>query len=155
MYIVSGCLLGIPCKYNGGTNTEPALKEYLADKSYVAVCPETMGGFSAPRPPSEIQNGRVRNELGEDVTERFRLGAEKAWKRACDKAQEVGEPLTAAILKARSPSCGAGIIYDGTFSRVTVAGDGIFAALLKEKGIPIYTEEEFLHMIDNGYKMKK
>lgn len=151
MYIVSECLLGVPCKYNGGSNDMPVLRKYLEGKSYVAVCPETLGGLSAPRPPAEIQGGRVRNKLGEDVTDSFRLGAEKAWKKACDTAQQAGEPLTQdgvpftlAILKARSPSCGSGAVYDGTFSHTTIRGDGIFAELLKEKGIPVITEEEFL-----------
>lgn len=144
MYIVSGCLMGIPCKYNGGANTVPSLKDFLKGKSYVTVCPETMGGLEAPRPPAELQSGRVKNAFGEDLTEAFYTGALKAFDRAQKKAAEAGEELTLAILKARSPSCGSGKIYDGTFSRVTVDGDGIFAALLKEKGIPIMTEEEFV-----------
>lgn len=149
MYIISGCLVGIPCKYNGGTNTVPSLKDFLKGKSYVSVCPETMGGLEAPRPPAEIQQGRVKNAFGEDLTEAFRKGAEKAYERAVKKAEEAGEELELAILKARSPSCGSGTVYDGTFSRVTVDGDGMFAALLKEKGIPVMTEEEFLeHFIE-------
>lgn len=155
MYIVSECLLGVPCKYNGGSNTVPALREYLEGKSYVAVCPETLGGLSAPRPPAEIQGSRVRNKFGEDVTESFRLGAEKAWQKACDTAQQAGEPLTLAILKARSPSCGSGAVYDGTFSHTTIRGDGIFAELLKEKGIPVMTEEEFLKKEETEKHMEK
>ena len=144
MYIVSGCLLGIPCKYNGGTNTVSALKAYLRGKSYVSVCPETMGGLKAPRPPAEIQNGRVLDAAGRDLTEAFALGAKKAYERAGKKAEEAGETLDLAILKARSPSCGSCAVYDGTFTRRTVEGDGFFAALLKSKGIPVMTEEEFV-----------
>ncbi|WP_130864309.1 DUF523 domain-containing protein [Bacilliculturomica massiliensis] len=155
MYIVSGCLVGIPCKYNGGTNTVSALKDYLKGKSYVAVCPETMGGLEAPRPPAELQQGRVKNPFGEDLTEAFQRGAEKAYERARKKAEEAGEELTLAILKARSPSCGSGKVYDGTFSRVTVDGDGLFAALLKEKGIPVMTEEEFIEQFVEAEKVIK
>ena len=142
MIIVSGCLLGIPCKYDGGTNLSKDVKEYLTDKSYAMVCPETMGGLSAPRPPAEIVGDRVINNQNEDVTEAFRLGAEKAWRLACERAEEKGEDITLAILKAGSPSCGSGRIYDGTFAGVVTDGDGIFAALLKEKGIKVITEDE-------------
>lgn len=156
MYIVSGCLVGIPCKYNGGTNTVSSLLNYLRGKSYVSVCPETMGGLAAPRPPAEIgADGRVRNTEGEDLTEAFRLGAEKAYERALKKAEDAGEKLTLGILKARSPSCGFGKVYDGSFSRTTVEGDGFFAALLLEKGIPVMTEEEFIaQFVDAENEMK-
>ncbi len=142
MIIVSGCLLGIPCKYDGGTNLSKTVKGYLTDKSYAMVCPETMGGLTAPRSPAEIVGDKVLNTEGEDVTEAFRIGAEKAWKLACERAEEKGEEITLAILKARSPSCGSGRIYDGTFAGVVTDGDGVFAALLKEKGIKVITEEE-------------
>ena len=155
MYIVSGCLMGIPCKYNGGTNTVSVLLDYLKGKSYVTVCPETMGGLKAPRPPAEIRGDLVVNELGEDLTESFRLGAEKAYERARQKAEEAGEKLELAILKARSPSCGAGLIYDGTFSGTLTEGDGYFAALLMEKGIPVMTEEEFVKQFVDAEKEVK
>jgi len=142
MIIVSGCLLGIPCKYDGGTNLSKTVKGFLTDKSYAMVCPETMGGLTAPRPPAEIVGDKVINDQGEDVTEAFRLGAEKAWRLACERAEEKGEEITLAILKARSPSCGSGRVYDGTFAGVVTDGDGIFTALLKEKGIKVITEEE-------------
>lgn len=142
MIIVSGCLLGIPCKYNGGTNLSRKVKAFVADKSYVMVCPETMAGLPSPRPPAEIVAGKVKNAFGEDLTEVFQCGAQKAWNLASEKASERGEEITLAILKARSPSCGSGRIYDGTFAGVTTDGDGVFAALLKERGIRVITEEE-------------
>lgn len=142
MIIVSGCLLGIPCKYDGGTNLSKKVKEYLTDQSYVMVCPETMAGLSAPRPPAEIIGDKVFNKDGVDMTEFFRLGAQKAWELALEKAREKGEEITLAILKARSPSCGSDRIYDGTFAGVVTDGNGVFAALLKEKGIRVITEEE-------------
>lgn len=142
MIIVSGCLLGIPCKYDGGTSLSKQVRAFVADKSYAMVCPETMAGLLVPRAPAEIVCGRVVNASGEDLTEVFRRGAERAWEVATEKAKERGEEITLAILKARSPSCGCGRIYDGTFAGVTTAGDGVFTALLKEKGIRVITEEE-------------
>ncbi len=142
MIIVSGCLLGIPCKYDGGTNLSKTVKEFLANRSYVMVCPETMAGLTAPRPPAEIVDGKVFDREGIEVTEAFFLGAQKAWDLASEKARERNEEITLAILKARSPSCGSGRIYDGTFAGVVTDGDGVFAALLKEKGIRVITEEE-------------
>ena len=142
MIIVSGCLLGIPCKYDGGTNLSKSVRKYLENKSYVMICPETMAGMTAPRPPAEIVGDKVFNREGLDVTESFRLGAQKAWELASEKSKEKQEEITLAILKARSPSCGSGRIYDGTFAGVVTDGDGIFAALLKEKGIRVITEEE-------------
>ena len=142
MIIVSGCLLGIPCKYDGGTNLSKQVKEFLTDRSYVMICPETMAGLSAPRPPAEIVGDKVLNREGKDVTEEFHRGAQKAWDLALEKAKEKGEEITLAVLKARSPSCGSNRIYDGTFAGVVTDGDGVFAALLKEKGIRVITEEE-------------
>ena len=88
MIIVSGCLLGIPCKYDGGTNLSKSVRKYLENKSYVMICPETMAGLTAPRPPAEIVGDKVVNREGVDVTESFRLGAQKAWELASEKAKE-------------------------------------------------------------------
>lgn len=146
MYIVSRCLLGEDCKYNGGNNFSRSVKDFLKDKEYCLVCPEVMGGLPVPRPPAEIQkDGTVINTEGADVTSNFVRGAEEAWKEALSAAVSE-DNIEGAILKAKSPSCGKGKIYDGTFSGVLTEGDGYFAALLRKKGIKVITEKE----IDDG-----
>ena len=143
MIIVSACLLGVDCKYNGGNNDCPAVKEYLLGKNYFPVCPEVAGGLPAPRNPSEIFDGKVIDPEGNDLSIPFYEGAEKAWEEALRHSELYGEEITLAILKARSPSCGSGHIYDGTFSGRRVEGNGIFARLLIEKNIKIISEEDF------------
>ena len=142
MIIVSACLLGARCKYNGGHNESPQVKEFLQGKSYVPICPERLGELSTPRPPSEMRDGRVFSETGEEVTKEFEEGAKKAFALALEKAKAKGEEIELAVLKARSPSCGSGTIYDGTFSRTVIEGDGKMAALLKEHGIKVVSEED-------------
>jgi uncharacterized protein YbbK (DUF523 family) len=138
VWIVSACLAGIPCRYDGGANTVPALADLVARGEAVPVCPECLGGLPTPRIPSErLADGRVVNAAGEDVTAAFRRGAE----RALELCRAHG--CTCAVLKARSPSCGRGCIYDGTFTHTRVPGDGVFAALLEQEGISILTEEEY------------
>lgn len=144
MYIISACLLGINCKYNGGSNDCEAVRRFSDEHTYMAVCPEVAGGFSIPRPPAEIRSGKVYRQDGEDVTEGFIKGAENIFKEAQIRAAESGEEIEAAILKSRSPSCGAGKIYDGTFSGRLVEGYGIFARLLQDNGIKVITEEDIL-----------
>ena len=101
------------------------------------VCPETLGGLPTPRVPSEIRGGCVVAKDGTDVTDAFTRGAEEALRLA----QENG--CTAAILKARSPSCGSGEIYDGTFTGTRVPGEGVFARMAREAGLEIWNEETF------------
>jgi len=147
MIMVSACLKGINCKYNGGHNYHPALGAYLASHPHFVVCPESMGRLPIPRPPSEIQGGdgydvldgkaRVVNNAGFDVTAEYLEGA-----RLCLELARLNR-VKMAILKARSPSCGCGQIYDGTFSRCLRAGDGVAAALLKRNGITVLTELNF------------
>lgn len=139
MLLISACLAGIPCRYDGGANTVPALAELAARGEAVPVCPEVLGGLPTPRTPSELlPDGRVVNAAGEDVTEAFRRGAEKALK-IC-RAQDCSR----AVLKARSPSCGRGTVYDGTFTHTRVPGSGVFATLLEAEGIQVLTEEEYM-----------
>lgn len=142
MYIVSACLAGVNCRYNGEDNECSWVKDFIKDKNYILVCPEVLGNLPTPRPPSEFVNGRVIDKNGEDVTDNFIQGAEKSLIEVEKKAEESGEEIELAILKANSPSCGFGKIYDGTFSRKLIDGDGIFAALLKEKGIKVITEQD-------------
>lgn len=136
--LVSACLLGVNCRYDGknGRNEDALL--LLNDYELIPVCPEQLGGMETPREPSEcwIEDGkvRVRNKKGEDVTDFFVRGGEEALKLA----ELYG--CKYAVLKERSPSCGSGLIYDGTFSGVKIPGDGVTARLLKERGISVAGE---------------
>lgn len=134
--IVSACLLGEACKWCGGSNRDERVIALCAGRDVIPVCPEVAGGLPVPRLPSEIRGGTVVNREGESVDETFRTGAARCL-AACE-----GRGAACAVLKARSPSCGVGEIYDGTFSGTLTAGDGVFAALLKERGIPVLTENE-------------
>lgn len=142
--LVSACLLGTNCKYDGKNNFNEDLNKFLTenDCEVITVCPEIAGALTTPRVPSEIINGKVVNKEGVDVTEQFINGAEKCLQKALE------QNVDAAILKANSPSCGSGKIYDGTFSKKLVEGDGIFAAKLKEQGIKIYNENNFSELMD-------
>ncbi len=138
MILVSACLLGCPCKYSGGDNFSPAVQAFLKDKDYILCCPEQLGGLPTPRPPAEIQNGRVVSRTGDDVTAAYRKGAEEAL-RLCRLTG-----CRAAVLKANSPSCGCGQVHDGSFSGALVPGSGITAQLLKDHGVRVLTEEDLL-----------
>lgn len=140
MYIVSACLLGANCKYNGGNNDNEAVKDFLEGHKVLAVCPETEGGLEVPRPPAEQQGDKVVNSEGRDVTEEFERGASVCLKKVLDS----GEEPELAVLKANSPSCGSGCVYDGTFTHTLIPGDGVFAKLLKEKGIRVITEKDLI-----------
>ncbi|MGI6204794.1 MAG: DUF523 domain-containing protein [Anaerovoracaceae bacterium] len=142
MYIISACLLGTNCKYDGGSNSTDWVKEFARTHDVCAVCPETLAGLGTPREPVEIQDGRVLTAEGTDITEDLRKGAEIAYKTILSAAEIREEDIEGAILKANSPSCGSGKIYDGTFSHKTVPGDGFFAAVLKEHGVKVITEKE-------------
>lgn len=136
-YVVSACLAGEPCRYDGGCSPCPAVQRLIRARQALPVCPETLGGLPTPRVPSEIRGGRVVAKDGTDVTDAFTRGAEEALRLA----QENG--CTAAILKARSPSCGSGEIYDGTFTGTRVPGEGVFARMAREAGFEIWNEETF------------
>lgn len=110
----------------------------LSDHEIVAICPEVEGGLSTPRPPAEIVGERVLRENGEDVTEAFVKGAERVVKLARENN------VSQAILKSRSPSCGCGQVYDGSFSGQLTPGDGITARVLKAAGITCISDEDFL-----------
>ena len=148
MILVSACLAGRNVKYNGSNNAVPWLCEWIErhKEQVLLVCPEVMGGLPVPRLPAEIRlcefhdgaphkNRRVVNKAGEDVTEQFLLGAEKVLELV------KRHHITSAILKANSPSCSGFYIYDGTFSKTKIAGQGITAALLTEHGVKVYSEE--------------
>ena len=129
--LVSACLLGARCRYDGSCAAHPLAGRLAERHQLVPVCPEQLGGLPTPRPPAERRGERVVTQSGEDVTERYRRGAEETL-RLCRMLD-----CEAAVLKERSPSCGAGAVYDGTFSGVLASGDGVTAALLREHGIEI------------------
>jgi len=141
MILVSACLCGINCKYNGGSNLNEDILKLLAEGKAIPVCPEQLGGLTTPRSTKEIEGGtgadvldgtaRVRGSDGKDTTDSFIRGAREVLSIA--KKANVNE----AFLKARSPSCGAGHIYDGTFSGKVIEGNGVTAELLKRNGIKV------------------
>ena len=132
--LISGCLIGLCCRYDGEQKRNKNIAALMEKYYLIPVCPEQLGGLKTPRNPSEIREGRVISSDGTDVTAEYRRGAEEALKLAllfgCKKA----------ILKERSPSCGHGAVYDGTFSGKLTAGDGVTAELLTAHGIPVYGE---------------
>jgi len=141
MILVSRCLLGECCRYDGGHNLDPRVRAlFLAGKA-VAVCPEVLGGLPVPREPSELRDGRVVSVTGRDVTDAFELGA----RRAMDVCLEHRCDL--AILKAKSPSCGKGTVHNGLFDGGLTEGDGVFARLLLDSGIPVLTEKDDLSSV--------
>ncbi len=161
-YVVSACLAGVACRYDGKDNAHSAVMELVAQGRAILVCPEQLGGMATPRAPSEIQTHGAQGSVCQvlqkadaitpndtnstgtdspttapytDVTDAFSRGAHEALRIA----KLAG--CTKAITKARSPSCGCGLIYDGSFSKVCVAGNGIFAQALLDAGFTVWTEE--------------
>lgn len=132
--LISACLLGCRCRYDGGSKPHPVAARLAEHHELVPVCPEQLGGLPTPRPPAERRGDRVVTAAGVDVTEQYCRGAEEAL-RLCKVTG-----CQAAVLKERSPSCGSGAVYDGTFSGTLTAGDGVTAAALKAAGIPVYGE---------------
>ena len=155
MILVSACLLGVNCKYNGSNSLSKDVLKVIKDKgSFVACCPELLGGLSIPRGPYEITEGsgkdiaagnaKVISQSGEDVTKEFLEGA----RRALRIAKQNGVKL--AILKARSPSCGVNRIHDGTFSGILIKGEGVLAALLKQEGVELISDEGVKKTCEEG-----
>lgn len=136
--LVSACLLGAHCRYDGGCQQIEEFKQILPvlmDKyNLIPICPEIYGGLATPREPSEIRDGKVYTCSGKDVTDEYTRGAEETLNMAQLYA------CRSAVMKLRSPSCGNGHIYDGTFSKKIIPGDGIAAALLKKNGIRVVGE---------------
>lgn len=140
--IVSACLLGENCKYNGGNNKCDDIIALAEKFEIIPVCPECFGGLPIPRVPSEIRDGRVYSKTGEDLTEEFLSGAEQT----LYIAKEANAPC--AVLKENSPSCGFGKIYDGTFSGNKIDGNGITAQLLYDNEIQIFGESQVKRLIN-------
>ena len=135
--IVSACLCGIPCRYDGKSFKVAALVELYESGLALAVCPEVEGGLSIPRAPCEMKDGRMITQDEIDVTDQLRKGGAYVLKLA----QESG--INLAILKENSPSCGSGMIYDGSFSGRLIPGEGATTALLRQNGIRVYSEHNF------------
>ena len=134
--LVSACLLGENCKYNGGNNRNERVLRFVAGHEVIPVCPEMLGGLPCPRKPVEWVGSRVLTRDGDDCTEAFRLGVQRAM------ALVEGRQIDLAILQSRSPTCGVKQIYDGSFSGVRIDGQGVLARALKEKGIPLMDAED-------------
>ena len=133
--LVSACLLGYNCKYNGKNNLNSKIVELLKTHEVIPVCPEMFGGLSCPRIPCEKVGDRILDKEGNDCTKQFIKGAEEALNIA--KEKQVDFP----ILQKRSPSCGNSVIYDGTFKGNLIAGNGVFAQKLQSLNIPIMEAE--------------
>lgn len=134
--LVSACLLGKNCKYNGGNNLNQGVLEFIEGHEVIGVCPEQLGGLSTPRLPAEIVDGVVTNKEGVSVDAEFRKGAQSALAAALESKVDL------AILQSRSPSCGVKEIYDGSFSGKKIKGQGVFAKLLSAHGIKVLDAED-------------
>ena len=147
--LISACLIGIPCRYDGRAALSVPAGRLSNRCDLIPICPEQLGGLPTPRTPAECSEGRVLTAEGNDVTAPFERGAACALQiaRYCG--------ANAALLKARSPSCGSGQIYDGTFSGTLTGGNGITARLLRDNGIEVFDEEhidDLLCWIDSNQR---
>lgn len=142
MILISACLAGVNCKYSGDNNYNEKVANLLKRGDAILICPEQMGGLPTPRLGAEIveKDGKryVYMKDGTDVTEQFERGANEV----LEIAKKVN--ATKAILKSRSPSCGVDIIYDGTFTKTKIDGDGVTAKLLRENGIEVISSDDFI-----------
>lgn len=134
--LVSACLVGRNCKYNGGNNYSEKVMEFLKDKEVIEVCPEVLADMPSPRPRVEILNGKLIDEFGNDVDEKYRNGVAKALE------QIQGQDIDLAILQSRSPTCGVKQIYDGTFSGKLLDGQGALAEALVKAGYKVMDLED-------------
>ena len=133
LFVVSACLVGKACRYDGLSKA----REPIVQLARESRCPEVKGGLPIPRCPCEIRGNAVISSGGRDCTREYELGA----RLSLEAAEREGCRI--AVLKARSPSCGAGRVYDGSFTHTLRDGDGVFAALLRSRGFTIFTEENF------------
>ena len=136
--LVSGCLLGENCKYNGGNNYNPRVVEFLKDKEVISICPEMMAGMGCPRNPIEIVDGVLTDCHGKNVDSLIRKSVMEIMERIRD------EEIQCAVLQSRSPTCGVNQVYDGTFSGKLIPGSGIFAKSLMDAGYLVIDGEDIL-----------
>ena len=141
--LVSSCLLGKNCKYNGKNNYQPNIENLHLYYDIYEVCPEVDGGLPTPRDPSEIIGDKVMSIKGNDNTPFYNKGALHALE-VCKKYN-----IKKALLKQKSPSCGSKIIYDGTFTSTVIKGDGVTSKLLKDNGIEVFDEDDIEQLIWN------
>ena len=134
--LVSACLLGENCKYNGGNNYREAVAEFVKDKEVIVMCPEMMAGMGCPRTPIEIVDGVLMDRNGNNVDQKMREAVELAME------QLRTEQIACAILQSRSPTCGVNQIYDGSFSGKLISGSGIFARALMDAGYRVIDGED-------------
>ena len=134
--LVSGCLLGENCKYNGGNNYNPRVVEFLKDKEVISICPEIMAGMGCPRNPIEIVDGVLTDCHGKNVDSIMRKSVMEIMERIRD------EEIQCAILQSRSPTCGVNQVYDGTFSGKLIPGSGVFAKSLMDAGYLVIDGED-------------
>ena len=134
--LVSGCLLGENCKYNGGNNYNPRIVEFLKDKEVISVCPEIMAGMGCPRNPIEIVDGVLTDCHGKNVDALIRKSVMEIMERIRD------EEIQCAVLQSRSPTCGVNQVYDGTFSGKLIPGSGVFAKSLMDAGYLVIDVED-------------
>lgn len=134
--LVSGCLLGENCKYNGGNNYNPRIVEFLKDKEVISICPEIMAGMGCPRNPIEIVDGVLTDCHGKNVDSLIRKSVMEIMERIRD------EEIQCAILQSRSPTCGVNQVYDGTFSGKLIPGSGVFAKSLIDAGYLVIDGED-------------
>ena len=134
--LVSGCLLGENCKYNGGNNYNPRIVEFLKDKEVISICPEIMAGMGCPRNPIEIVDGVLTDCHGKNVDSLIRKSVMEIMERIRD------EEIQCAVLQSRSPTCGVNQVYDGTFSGKLIPGSGVFAKSLMDAGYLVIDVED-------------
>ena len=134
--VVSACLLGENCKYNGGNNRNPAVLDFIRGKEVIPVCPEVLAGLGTPRVPIENLGDKVVTQEGKDVTEALRGAVEQILTRLS------GEDVECVILKSRSPTCGVKQVYDGSFSGTLVDGMGVLARALRDAGYRVIDAED-------------
>ena len=134
--LVSACLLGENCKYNGGNNYNPAVAEFVKDKEVLTICPEIMAGMGCPRTPIEIVDGVLMDRNGNNVDVAMREAVAKAMKLIRK------EDIQCAVLQSRSPTCGVNQIYDGSFSGKLIEGSGVFVQALKDAGYQVIDAED-------------
>ena len=141
--IISACLLGEFCRYDAKSKPCEQVGKLKKDYELIAICPECMGGLPTPRPPAEVQkDGRVINREGRDVTAYYRAGAEAVLQIAKE------QNCSLALLKEKSPACGKGKIYDGSFTKTLKNGNGVCAELLLQNGVSVFGESEIERLLE-------
>lgn len=147
--LVSACLAGVPCRYDGKSQPIQAIVDAVHKGEMVPLCPEVEGGLSTPRIPCERRGDHVINRVGEDKTEAFIKGAQRAWE--CYQQ----EGCCAALLQSRSPLCGVTHRYDGTFQNRLIVGQGITAEFLQKQGVPLFEDTQWQEAMDYWTMKKK